>query len=146
MVYIPNRTGGVLDMHADAVLRDIANGAETGSAAETPVKLDVIDATDYADRQLGSLDYTVMIRVTSAATPNGNETYTIALEVDADTTFAGAVKVAELVVPGTGIFYLEFNVPTVEALHSTHKYLRANLTAAGTAPSIVYGATITRDI
>ncbi len=144
MAYIQNRAAGVLDMHPSAVLRKASDGAETTSAAEAPVLLDVIDATDYADRQLGSIAVAVMINVTDMDTADGDETYTIALEVASDSVFTTPTKVAELAVPTTGKYYLVVNIPTVEALNSSFKYIRTNLTVAGTTPSITYAANITR--
>ena len=106
MVYIPNRAAGVLDMHPSAVLRKASDGAETASVAEAPIALDVIDATSYADRQLGSIAVAVMINVTAMDTADGDETYTIAVEVASDSVFTTPTKVAEIL---GNDFFLIFN-------------------------------------
>lgn len=117
---------------AELVLRDIADGAETATAAETGIALDVLKAGDFK----------VVLDVTALDATTGNETYVLSVETDANTSFGSAVQVGAVTVTATGRYEVPLSQWQLAKLDSGAAAIRVNATLGGTTPSIAYGAFI----
>ncbi len=117
---------------AALVLRDVADGAETATAAETGIALDVLKAGNFK----------VIFDVTALDATTGNETYVLAVETDANTSFGSAVQVGAVTVSAVGRYEVPLSQWQLAKLDSTAAAIRVNATLGGTTPSITYGAYI----
>lgn len=139
---------------ADAVtLRDITDGAETSTALETPVSLNLLDAAYWQENVLPWNTLMVVIHITACDDGDGDETYSITLEVDDVAALNDTpTVVATLAVPRgtTGVFYVPIDARTIEGLVSdwsgNEAYLGIRATLGGMSPSITYGAWIAKSI
>lgn len=113
-------------------LRNIADGAETTTVAETGVALDVRMAGDFK-----AIIY-VSAMTTGGETP---ETYLIAVETDSVAAFnSTAVEVGRVIVAAPGAYEIPLSGMAIEQRDPTAAAIRVKATLAGTAPSITYGA------
>ena len=115
------------------LLRDINDGAETATATEA--------AVDFVAADHG--DFKVIVSVTALDTVNTDETYNLAIEVDADSDFSTPVAVGTLAFSATGVYEIPLSKAQVENLESGGIKMRTKMTIGGTTPSITYGAYLT---
>ena len=113
-------------------LRDVADGAETATAAETGIAFAV-------KKFLGLL---CVVYVTAIDATTGDESYVLSVEVAA--TVGGSYTVVSQLpnirAAGTGIYKIALDGALAAKLLSTAAFVRINATLAGTTPSITYGA------
>lgn len=115
------------------LLRDIADGAETATATEAAVDFIAGDHDDFK----------VIVHVSAVDTADADETYNLAIEVDADTDFSTPVAVGTLAISATGIYEIPLSKAKVENLEAGAVKMRAKMTIGGTSPSVTYGAYLT---
>ncbi len=112
-------------------LRDLADGAETSSADEAGVALDV----------LGAGDFKVIFEVTVLDTADADETYSLVVDVDSLAAFTDApVEVADITVTAPGTFEIPLSGDYLSSLDANAAAIRVGAVLAGTTPSITYGA------
>lgn len=112
-------------------LRNIADGAETATAAETGIAFDA--------RMAG--DFKAIIFVTAFDLTTGNETYLLTVETDSLAAFSDSpVEVGRVTVAATGVYEIPLSGAAVEQRDPNAAAIRVNATLAGTKPSITYGA------
>lgn len=130
-----------VDMDPAIVLRNGADAPETASAAEAPLVLKNTRFNSWGENNMPFQEMEIVVHV-SALTTAGGETYTIAIEVANDAAFTTPVKVGEVSPTATGDYNISVDAATVERVAGDATHIRANLTAAGAAPSISYYAWI----
>ena len=111
-------------------LRDVADGAETETAAETGIAFDPLKAGDFK----------AIIYVTARAATG---TVSIAIETDATDGFGGSpVSVSSVTIPVStkGIFEIPLSSSQIAKLDPDASAIRAKATLGGTTPSVTYGA------
>jgi hypothetical protein len=137
----PSKVRHAVDAEPSIVLRQLADGAETASAVEAAISLDVNTQAYWTNGAIPFEQAAAVIRVTALDTST-DETYAIQLQVDSDEAFAGAdfTVIAEIDIDSTGVFVINLDGPTIKALRSDARFLRAALVAGGTTPSITYEA------
>lgn len=112
-------------------LRNVADGAETATAAETGLALPV--------RQAGN--FKAVFDVTALDTASGNETYVVSVETDSVAAFTDSpVKIGEVAMAATGAYELPLSSRQIETLDPNAAAIRCKATLGGTTPSITYGA------
>lgn len=140
----------ILDVDASVTLRDIADGAETATATETSVSLNLLDAAYWHNNDVPNGMMAVAVHITAAVDTDATETYVLDLVVEDDVALGSPTPVASLTVPSgtTGFVTMLVDSRTIEALHttfaSTDLWMGIRATLAGTAPSITYGAWIAK--
>jgi hypothetical protein len=141
------------DVDASVTLRDIADGAETATALETPVNLNLLDAAYWQTNTLPYNTLMVVVHVTANDFTTMDETVVLTLEVDDDAALADTpTVVSTLTLSGglTGVFYMPVDARTIEGLVSDWSgdvaYMGIRATLGGTTPSVTYGAWIAKDI
>lgn len=142
------------DVEPSVTLRDIADGAETSTALETPINLNLLDDAYWQENTLPYNTLMVVVHVTEAVVGTA-ATYDLTLEVDDTTDLSDTPTViASLTIPsgiasGT-VFYLPVDARTIEALESDYSgnllYMGARMTLGGSGGSITYGAWIAKNI
>ncbi|MBT8411472.1 MAG: hypothetical protein KJP02_06730 [Octadecabacter sp.] len=141
------------DVDDSVTLRDIADGAETSTALETPINLNLLDAAYWQENVVPYNTLVVPVHITACDSADGDETYSITLEVDDTTDLSDTpTVVATLAIPRgtTGVFYMYVDARTIEGLVSDWSgniaYLGIRATLGGTSPSITYGAWLAKNI
>lgn len=115
-------------------LRNVADGAETSTVAETGVALDVRAAGDFK----------AIFFVTALDTGDADETYVLSVDTDSVAAFSDdPVEVGRVTVTGTGVFEIPLSGAQIEKLDPNAAAIRAKATLGGTTPSITYGAYLT---
>ena len=112
-------------------LRNVADGVETSTAAETGIALDV--------RQAG--DFKAIAFVTALDSTTGDETYVLSIEV-ADTVAglgSSPVEVGDVTVTATGVYEIPLSGDQVAQLDADAAAIRVKATLGGTTPEITYG-------
>ncbi|MBI2239624.1 MAG: hypothetical protein HYU59_02345 [Magnetospirillum gryphiswaldense] len=113
------------------ILRSPSDAAETATAAETGVALDVLKSGAFH----------CVIDVLALDTTSTNETYKISLETDVSASFGGTpVEVAAVTVTATGRYILTVDQDLVATLDPDAAAIRVKATLGGTTPSLSYGA------
>ncbi len=115
------------------ILRDIADGAETATASE--IAIDFI-ANDFGD-------FKAVFHVSALDTAEANETYSLAIEVDAAAGFSSPVEIGSITVTAAGVYELPLSGRFIEQAEAGALKMRATATLGGTTPSITYGAFLT---
>ncbi len=138
----PSKVRHLFDAEPTVTLRDITDGAETGaSVAETGISLDVLDDAYWHNGEVPQQTFSAVIEVTALDTADGDGSYTINLQTDSQLAFGDdPVIVASIVIPSTGVFVVNLDGPTIEALDPDATHIRAQLVTDETTPSITYGA------
>lgn len=113
-------------------LRNLADGAETSTVAETAIALEVLKAGTFK----------VVFVVTALDLSSTNETYSLTVETDAATSFGSPTTVGSVTVTATGTYEVLLSADGIAKLDSTAAAIRVKATLAGTTPSITYGAFI----
>lgn len=124
-------TYGPID--AALILRDVADGAETATAAETGMALPVQMAGEFK----------AVLNVTALDGTSGDETYLIAVETDATTAFSSPTEVGRLSLSfasTAGTFEIPLSGIAIRQRDPDAAAIRVKATLGGTTPSIVYGA------
>lgn len=117
-------------------LRNVADGAETSTAAETAVNLDVISFQKYKAK----------VFITAVDVTTGDEAYTF--DVQVSTASGGTfVTVGSFVLAAGAAVVGEFEIPlsaqNVYEHVSAADWIRVRATLAGTTPSVTYGCYLT---
>lgn len=137
----PSKVRHAVDAEPSIVLRQ-PGAAVTASGVDPAISLNVNDAPYWSPN--GRIPFELaaaVIRVTSIDV-SADETYAIQLQVDNDQAFAGSdfTVIAEIDLKSTGVFVINLDGPTIQALRSNAKFIRTALVAGGTTPSIAYEA------
>ena len=112
-------------------LRDGSDAAETASADEAGVALDV--------RKAGN--FNVVFDVSAADFADLNETYTLVVDVDSLAAFTDSpVEVGSVSVTATGTYEVPLSADYIESLDANAAAIRVGVVIAGTTPSINYSA------
>lgn len=111
-------------------LRNLADGAEASTVAETAVALEVLKAGTFK----------VVFVVTALDLSSGNETYSLSVETDAATSFGSPTTVGSVTPAATGTYEVLLSADGIAKLDSTAAAIRVKATLGGTTPSITYGA------
>lgn len=146
-----SKVKNLIDTADAAVLRDVADGAETSTAIETSIALNELDSAYWHGGEIPNGILQVMIHVTAIDGTTGDETYTLALIVDdvaAMNDSPVAVWSQAIADDFTGVLYAYVDSKNIPALDTdssgTEKYIAIRATLAGTTPSITYGAYIVK--
>lgn len=113
-------------------LRDVADGAETSTAVETGIALDV--------RMAG--DFKAVFFVTALDDADEDETYELEVVVaDAVANLAGSgVSVGSVTVTSTGVYEIPLSGEMIAQRDPDAAAITSKATLGGTTPSITYGA------
>ena len=115
-------------------LRNIADGAETSSAAETGIAFDVAHVGDFE----------VVIGITAIDAASSNETYVVYVQVDTSLSASSWVTVASRTVARTISVPQEIRIPLNSAecvaLEPGAAAIKVGCTLGGTSPSLTYEA------
>ncbi len=115
-------------------LRDVADGAETATAAETGKAL--------ALRMAG--DFKAVFYVTALDTANADETYVLSVETDASAAFSGTpVEIGDVTISAPGVYEVPLSGQQIEQVDPDAAAIRCVATLGGTTPSITYGCYLT---
>lgn len=142
------------DVDPNVTLRDIADGAETATALETPINLNLLDAAYWQENTLPYNTLMVVIHVTETLVGTA-ATYDLTLEVDDTTDLSDSpTVVASITIPpglsAGAVFYLPVDARTIENLVSDYSgdilYMGIRATLGGSGGSITYGAWIAKNI
>ncbi len=118
-------------------LRDVADGAETATAAETGIAFDI--------RSIGQ--YEAVVFITAIDDTTDDESYVFTIEADTAAAVTAAVVLATRTVDNGVTVPYEFRIPLsgplAETLTTTEGYVRVKATLGGTTPSVTYGAYLT---
>ena len=142
------------DVDPSVTLRDIADGAETATALETPINLNLLDAAYWQTDTLPYNTLMVVVHVTDTAVGTA-ATYDLTIEVDDTTDLSDTpTVVASLSIPNTidagVVYYLPIDARTIENLVSDFSgnilYMGARVTLGGSGGSITYGAWLAKNI
>ena len=138
----PSKVRHLIDAAANVTLRDITDGAETGASVyETAIDLEVLDSAYWHNGEIPQQSFSAVVEVTALDTADGDGTYTINIQTDSELAFGDSpVIVASLVVPAVGIYVINLDGPTIEALDADATHLRIGVVTDETTPSITYGA------
>lgn len=128
------------DAAAEATLRNAADGAETATAAETPIDLDRLDKAYWDNGDIANGVFTTVVHVSALDVADADETYTLTFEVDDVSGFTSPTVVGTCVVTATGVYSVILDSDTIKKRDPDARYLRVNATLGGTTPSITYGA------
>lgn len=111
-------------------LRNIADGAETSTAAETGIT--------FAARMAG--DFKAIVYVSALDETTGDETYSVAIETDSVAAFTGSpVTIATTTITAPGVYEIPLSAGQIAGLDADAAAIRCKATLAGTTPSITYG-------
>ena len=112
-------------------LRDLADGAETSSADEAGVALDV----------RGAGDFKVVLQVTALDVADTDETYSLVVDVDSLAAFSDSpVEVADITVTAVGTYEIPLSGDYIASLDPNAAAIRVGVVIGGTTPSITYGS------
>lgn len=129
------RNAGVFDSLLE--LRDIADGAETSTAAETGVAFEC--------RKIGA--YKCKLYVSAAKVSAADETYVFNVEVS-DAVGGTYTAIAELNFAAAALAAGEFEIPLsgvlADQMDADADFVRIKCTLGGTSPSVTYGAYLTK--
>lgn len=141
------------DVDSGITLRDIDDGAETSTALETPVNLNLLTAAYWHNNEMPWGVLVVGVHITACDDGDADETYSLTLEVDDTTDLSDTpTVVATLAIPRgtTGYFEMFVDSRTVDGLVSDYSgsvlYMGIRATLGGTTPSITYGAWIAKSL
>lgn len=120
-------------------LRDVADGAETATAAETGIAFDPVHIGEYE----------AVVHVTAIDAADADETYVLTVETDSLVAFTDApVVIASLAVDKATAVPTKIRIPLNGAktkfLDPNAAAIRIKATLGGTTPSITYGAYLTK--
>lgn len=136
------------DAGAATLLRNIADGAETGEDTdyETGVALNTLTGAYWDNDEVPNGLVAVSIYVSALDRTTGDETYTFVVEVDTSDAFGSAVEVARIGPTGltaAGYYRVIVDSKMIEALEPGATHIRIGVVKTGTTPSVTYGAWMT---
>lgn len=136
------------DAGAATLLRNIADGAETGvdTDAEAGVALNTLTNAYWDNDEVPNGLVAVSIFVSALDRGDGDEAYTFIVEVDTADSFGSAVEVGRIGPTGltsTGYYRVIVDSKMIEKLEPGATHIRIKCTKAGTSPSVTYGAWMT---
>ncbi len=145
MAYYSSAGSPILDEHPTVTLRPRSAPAITASAAEAPVEFDATQSganggpywEDYHPNFLGMA---VVIHAHTVDTADGDETYTVTVEVSTDQAFTTPIVVGSTSITAAGKHVVILHGPTVQRLAPNAKWIRVNAAVGGTTPSLDYSA------
>jgi hypothetical protein len=143
--YLHTRSRVPFDAEPAITLRNGKDAAETASAAETPLAIKTSAYIGWDGTHQAFQDALVVIAATAVEVAGG-ETYTVAIEVDDDAAFGAPYKVGEVAIAKEGQYEVHMSARNIEANKPNARFVRANLTAAGGAPSIEYYAWVGKEL
>lgn len=148
MAYINSAGSPILDGHPSVTLRAADAAAITASAAEAPIEFDAVKSgaqggAYWEDNHPGFLGMSTVVKVESADFADGNETYTVTLEVATDQAFTTPVVIGTVPITSIGKHVILVYGPTVDKIAPDAQYIRVNAALGGTTPSLKYSAWIT---
>ena len=112
-------------------LRNVADGAEVATVAETGVS--------FAARMAG--DFKAVVFVTALDLTSGNETYLLTVETDSLAAFSDSpAEVGRVSIGATGVYEIPLSAAAIEQRDPNAAAIRVKATLGGTSPSITYGA------
>lgn len=113
------------------MLRNVSDGAETSTAAETGISFDC--------RKLH--EYVAEVFITACDGTSGDETYVLSIGVS-DVVGGTYTTIASVTVPRgtTGRVTIPLSGQTAQKLDDDSDWVQIKATLAGTTPSITYGA------
>lgn len=136
-----SRTARLVDAEATVTLRDLADGAETATATETPVRLPRLSGAYWQpdDGPDGTLHISVDVTELSLT-----GTYTLELVADSSSTVSTSpTTVHSVAITAVGSFRFDLDLKTIRDLAGDDAaYLAARVVIGGSDPSINYGAWI----
>lgn len=144
-----SKVKALYDAASTALLRNVADGAETSTATEAAVPLNILDAAYWQSGNKlvphGVLEIT--IHVTALDTTTGDETYTLALMVDdASAMNDTPLAVWTQTITATGVYTALVDSDTIAKViadkSGTDLWMAIRATLGGTTPSLTYGAWI----
>lgn len=139
----------VFDADAAVTLRDVADGAETSTASEAGISLNVNGTAYWASGDAPYRTMAVVVHVTAVDDTTGDEAYTFSVETDSQQGFGDSpVAVASLPDIGgaagsqnaLGYWVMLLDTDTMAKLDADATHIRITCTIAGTTPSITYAA------
>jgi hypothetical protein len=137
------------DAGAATLLRNIADGAETGvdTDAETGVSLNTLSGAYWDNDEVPNGLVAVSIYVSALDRADVDETYTFIVEVDTQLAFGGTPtevgRIGPTGVTSTGYYRVIVDSKMIEKLCPGATHIRIKCTKAGTSPSVTYGAWMT---
>lgn len=136
------------DAGAATLLRDIADGAETGADtdAEAGVALNTLTGAYWDNDEVPNGLVAVSIYVSALDVADTDETYLFIVEVDTSDAFGSAVEVGRIGPTGvdeTGYYRVIVDSKMIEKLEPGATHIRIKCTKTGTTPSVTYGAWMT---
>ncbi|MBL8564509.1 MAG: hypothetical protein JNM89_02190 [Hyphomicrobiaceae bacterium] len=136
-----SRTARLVDAEATVTLRDLADGAETATATETPVRLPRLSGA-YWQADAGP-DGVLNISV-DVAELSETGTYEFQLIADSSPTVSDSpTTVHSVPITATGSFRFDLDLATIRQLAGDDAaYLAARIVIGGADPSINYAAWI----
>jgi hypothetical protein len=144
-----SKVKAMYDAASTAVLRNASDGAETSTATETAVALNILDAAYWQSGNKivphGVLEVTIHVTALDATT--GDETYTLALLVDdASAMNDTPLAVWTQAITATGVYTALIDSDNIAKIiadkSGTDLWMAIRATLGGTTPSITYGAWI----
>lgn len=117
-------------------LRDVADGAETATANETAVNIEVRKQEAFE----------CIVYVTAIDSTTGNETYVFHVDVSdaVDGTFVVVATLPDIgpggTNGGTGVYRIPLSGKHINDLDADADWIRVGCTLGGATPSITYGA------
>jgi len=149
----PSRVSMQYDGAANVLLRNVADGAETSTATETAVPLNMLDAAYWqsGNKEVPHGKFEIGVHVTALDKTTGDETYTLALLVDDVAAMNDTPAVVhQFAVTATGFYKFLLDSKTITDLMAdksgTDMWLAIRATLDGTTPSITYGAWIGKNV
>ncbi len=144
----PSKVRHGVDAEPSVVLRALAGGNITASAAETAKALPILNTAFWHNNDVAFENEAIVIHVTALDKTTGDETYEIQVQVDTDQPFAGSnfVIVGRLAVTTTGVFVINLDGPTIKTLLLGGAFIRVAAVLAGTTPILNYEAWVAPSI
>ncbi len=129
------------DAEPKVMLRDAAAAAVTATKSETGISLDTLKAAYWQGNETPQQTFAAIINVSAVDKTTGDETYVFTIQVDSVLAFSDSpVTIATLTVNAAGVYVVNLDGPTIDALDVNAAFIRVTATLAGTTPILSYGA------
>lgn len=133
------------DKSSLATLRNVTDGAETSTATEASIDLNLLTAAYWQDDTVPHGTFKVVFYVTALDLTDTTETYTISLQVDDVSAQNNSPQtVWSQLITSTGVYEAVVDSKTIDQIVTDYSsdalYLAAKATLGGDTPSITYGA------
>lgn len=121
---------------------DTANTTVGNNVSEETLDLQALTAAYWDNNELGvNEEFAIQLIVTACDAGNGNETYVFNVQVDSASDFSDSPVVVAYYTHTRGVtgeFEILLTRELIEDLDPNAAYLRLNVVAGGTTPSITY--------